>query len=57
MADVVFARTDDRSVLGTMNDCAFMARDIHARSMAPETLQAVRERSRETKLTNKTNET
>ena len=37
MVDVVFARTDDRSVVGTMNDYAFMARDIHARGEAPET--------------------
>jgi hypothetical protein len=57
MADVVFARTDDRSVLRTMNDYAFMARDIHARGMEPETLQAVGERSEETQLTKETNET
>ncbi len=31
MADVVFTRTHNRSVLGTMNDYAFMARDIQAR--------------------------
>ncbi|WP_291980604.1 hypothetical protein [Luteitalea sp.] len=39
MADVVFARTDNRSVVGTMNDYAFMARDIHARGEVPETLE------------------
>lgn len=35
----LFARTDNRSVLGTMNDYAFMARDIHARGGAPETVE------------------
>lgn len=37
MSDVVFARTDNRSVLGTMNDYAFMAKVAHARGRAPET--------------------
>jgi hypothetical protein len=39
MADVVFARTDNRSVLGTMNDYAFKACDINARGEASETLE------------------
>jgi hypothetical protein len=43
MSEVVFARTDNRSVLGTMNDYAFMARDIHARGGVPETLEALME--------------
>lgn len=43
MVDVVFARTDDRSVLGTMNDYAFMAREIHVRGEAPETLEELME--------------
>ncbi len=37
MSEVVFARTNDRSVLGTMNDYAFMARATHARGDGPET--------------------
>jgi hypothetical protein len=41
MSEVVFARTDNRSVLGTMNDYAFMAKAIHARGGAPETLEAL----------------
>lgn len=39
MSEVVFARTDSRSVLGTMNDYAFMAQDIRAQGEAPETLE------------------
>ncbi len=41
MSDVVFARTDNRSVLGTMNDYAFMAKEMHARGNAPESLEAL----------------
>ena len=38
MSEVSFARTNDRSVLGTMNDYAFMAKATHARGDGPETL-------------------
>ncbi len=41
MSEVVFARTDNRSVLGTMNDYAFMAKEMHARGNAPESLEAL----------------
>ena len=41
MSEVVFARTDSRSVLGTMNDYAFMAKEMHARGNAPESLEAL----------------
>lgn len=37
MSEMVLARTDNRSVLGTMSDYAFMAKDIHAPGEAPET--------------------
>jgi hypothetical protein len=37
MSEVVFARTNNRSVLGTMNDYAFMARAMHAQGRGPET--------------------
>lgn len=43
MSEVVFAGTDDRSVLGTMNDYAFMAREIHAQGGAPEPLEELME--------------
>jgi hypothetical protein len=43
MAEVVFTRTDNRSVVGTISDYAFMAKDLHARGEAPETLEELME--------------
>lgn len=39
MVDVVFARTNNRSVLGTMNDYAFMAQTSLERGATPETVE------------------
>lgn len=41
MSEVVFARTDNRSLLGTMNDYAFISKEMHARGNAPESVEAL----------------
>src|SRR2546427_3900404 len=36
MSEIVFGRTKNRSLLGTLNDYAFMARSVDARRTGPE---------------------
>lgn len=41
MSEVVFGRTHNRSVLGTMNEYAFMAKAMRAQGRGPDTLEGL----------------